>query len=100
MNLLLDMGKLFQNPLSAAHVGLVVQTSPVQLKHAVRGKFDVFLYSVLKLTVAKISHVRIWPFFGNWKHVRALIVPGRVFLEWSEGSPGPQMPSTGPWCRR
>ena len=55
MNLLLDVGKLFQNPLSAAHVGLVVQTSPVQLKHAVRGKFDVFLYSVLKLTVAKLG---------------------------------------------
>ena len=48
----------------------------------------------------KISNVRICPFFKNWKQVQALIVPEREFLEWSEGSPGPQMPSTGPLCRR
>ena len=86
-----------KNPLSAAYMGLVVQTSPVQLKHEARGGFDIFCFEADSW---EISDVRICPFFGNLKQVQALIVPGREFLEWSEGSPGPQMPSTGPWCRR
>ena len=58
------------------------------------------IFFVLKLTVAKLTMSGFAHFFGNWKQVQSLIVPGREFLEWSEGSPGPQMPSTGPWCRR
>ena len=58
------------------------------------------IFFVLKLTVAKLTMSGFAHFFGNWKQVQALIVPGREFLKWSEGSLGPQMPSTGPWCRR
>ena len=65
MNLLLNVGKLLKNPLSAAHMGLVVQTSPVQLKHEARGGFDIFF--VLKLTVAKLAMSGFAHFFGNWE---------------------------------